>query len=384
VVTLGYLILSSDVDTSSVQEAMTTEGSLELASDNNIIVFVLDAFDSNYFDDIIENDREFIDDLSDFVYYNNASCLFAHTYLAIPYLLDTVKWDSVNETSYETESENTIEKLSQKGYDIGIYTESQYVSETLQNVSCNYDDTVNIHCNAVKTLEIMIKSSLYKIMPFATKSTLAYYSADMDEIVKMDAIWSISDDSLFYNELVNEGLGIGCDSNGTFRFYHMRGPHAPYYLADDMKTDKTGRSVTLEGQARASLKIVYEYMNQLKELGIYDSSTIIITADHGHTAEIEGDTVSLTSEPIMFVKEAYRKGDEMEISTAPVSQDEIFPTILRAAGIDWSIYGRCFDEINENESRKREYIDSYSDYLIQYSINGNVKDTSSWTFSKLQ
>jgi phosphoglycerol transferase MdoB-like AlkP superfamily enzyme len=219
-------------------------------------------------------------------------------------------------------------------------------------------------------------------MPFTAKSTLSYYSADMDEIVKMDSVWSISDDSLFYNDLSNNGLSISSDSDGTFRFYHMRGPHEPYYLSDDMKVDRKARGISRKGQARASLRIVYKYMDQLKELGIYDSATIIITADHGHTAETEGDTVSLTSEPIMFVKEAYSKGDEMKVSSAPVSQDEIFPTILRAAGIEANEYGRTFSEIGEEEKRIREYIDLYSNYMIRYKIDGNVKDIESWSIEK--
>ena len=48
--------------------------------------------------------------------------------------------------------------------------------------------------------------------------------------------------------------------------------------------------------------VMEEYINQLKQLGVYDDATIIITADHGRASD---------SQVIFYIKEA---GDEHEIT----------------------------------------------------------------------
>jgi hypothetical protein len=384
-VTLVYLVATNDINTQAERKAMTTEGSLELASDNNILIFLLDAFDSSYFDKIVEDDSSFVSELSNFTYYENTSSQFAHTTPAVSYLLNSVKWDSENKKTCDTGMDNVLELISRKDYNIGIYTETAQVSEKLRDLSANYSDKVKVHCDITATIKNMFKTSLYKISPFAIKLKYSYYSSDISEIAKAEDVWTIDDDIPFYEDLTSEGVSVSSNYRNAFRLYHMRGPHAPFYLCDDLKYDNTGRNSDLYSQARASMKIVYEYLNQLKELGLYDSSTIIITADHGQTAEsnVETGEIIKPSSPVMLVKQPYETNDGLKVNYAPVSQEELFPTILKAAGIETDEYGRTFDEIDENEDRIREYIDVYSDYIIQYSINGNVKDINSWSISSV-
>lgn len=198
-----------------------------------------------------------------------------------------------------------------------------------------------------------------------------------------DEIWSIDNDILFYNRIVEQGISVNEDYSSAFRFYHMRGPHAPFYLSDDMRYEPTGRRATRNSQGRGSMKIVYEYMRQLKELGLYDDATIIITADHGQGYILDSDKTSgqpdRTSRPIFFVKEPNQANDTMKISNAPVSQAELIPTIMKAFGIDWKQYGKTFDEIGEDEQRERMYGDIYDYFNVQYVIDGNAADLNSWS-----
>ncbi|MDR0500288.1 MAG: sulfatase-like hydrolase/transferase, partial [Coriobacteriales bacterium] len=71
------------------------------------------------------------------------------------------------------------------------------------------------------------------------------------------------------------------EKKGSFTFIHLYGPHAPYTLDEDVNivsSKKTSATI----QARASFKIVFEYINQLKKLELYDDAAIIITGDHGY------------------------------------------------------------------------------------------------------
>ena len=63
------------------------------------------------------------------------------------------------------------------------------------------------------------------------------------------------------------------------------------YLKHDKKLRKSGiinenaeyvEEATLTQALRGDFKIIKTYIEQLKELGIYDNTTIIVTADHGY------------------------------------------------------------------------------------------------------
>ena len=385
-VTLGYLMITTDYGKQKYEAAMTTQGDLEIAAKENVLVFVLDNFDSSWFEEIVEDDPDFVEPLADFTYYRNGTSQFAHTSMAIPYMLTGSVWTEETEGNYFNyayENSNVIETLADNKCNIGIYTGVSYLSDSVKLLTENYSEQVTREYSVGKTLDMMINASMYKIMPFVIKPEYIYYSGDMYNMASSDEIWSIDNDMLFYNRVVEQGISVNEDYSSAFRFYHMRGPHAPFYLSDDMRYEPTGRRATRNSQGRGSMKIVYEYMRQLKELGLYDDATIIITADHGQGYILDSDKTSgqpdRTSRPIFFVKEPNQANDTMKISNAPVSQAELIPTIMKAFGIDWKQYGKTFDEIGEDEQRERMYVDIYDYFNVQYVIDGNAADLNSWS-----
>lgn len=388
-VTLGVLIITTDYNGEQSQEAMTTKGSLELAQDGNVLVFVLDCFESSWFEDIMEEDASIIEPLADFTYYRNGTSQFAHTDNAIPYMLTGVAWRediAGSYPGYAYENSDALSKIAEQGYDIGIYTGAAYLSEAAKALTTNYNDNVRRVYAPVETLELMTKASMYKMVPFILKPAYVYYSGDVFSLAKSDEVWNIDNDLPFYHNLIKNELFVNEELENAFRFYHMRGPHAPFYLSGDIKYEPTGREVTVTSQGSGSLKIVFEYLQQMKELGLYDDATIIITADHGQGYILDSDKTSgkpdRTSRPIFIVKKPNEHGETLKISDAPVSQAELIPTILEAMGADYSDYGRTFEEILEEENRERMYVDVYSYFTVQYTINGDAADINSWDIKK--
>ncbi|MCM1183988.1 MAG: hypothetical protein NC337_11500 [Roseburia sp.] len=267
------------------------------------------------------------------------------------------------------------------------------LSDALREKSVNYSRETKRSCDYGTVITTMLKTSMYKTAPFVIKPQYAYSSADIDAMAKAEEVWNVYNDLPFYQMLTESGLAVDEDCRAAFRFFHMVGAHAPFCLSEDLKYDKSGREGSLLGQARGSLKIVFEYLEQLKALGRYDSATIIITTDHGQVAQSNPETgkMEILSSPLMLVKEAGCRQDTMAISTAPVAQSELMPAIMKAAGLDWKEYGRTFAEIGENEARERTYNDvyfrkegnEYTDYFIEYLIDGNVKDINSWRVNQV-
>ena len=102
-------------------------------------------------------------------------------------------------------------------------------------------------------------------------------------------------------------------SKGSYRFYHMYGAHNPYHMSEDcVWVNKDGDMMS---QSKGSMKIVFEYVEQLKSLGggdMYENATIIITADHGQNYTYDSNRAGIlpyigfdyTSSPILLVKNA--------------------------------------------------------------------------------
>lgn len=144
----------------------------------------------------------------------------------------------------------------------------------------------------------------------------------------------------YYRTLKERGLTLDVESN-YFILQHLRGVHPPYNIDEN---GKSLQNATLEQSAKGYFLMVEEYLRQMKDLGVYDNSTIIITADHGSGRD---------TQIIYFIKEAGKRQDAMQISTAPISNKDLIPTILASIGEDYSSFGKSIYDFGENEMRER-------------------------------
>lgn len=381
-VTLGWLLITSNIKNQNGNGAITNKGSLELAQENNVLVFVLDNFDSSWFEEIYQDDSSILEPLSDFTYYRNGTSQFARTNNGIPCILTGVEWNpnEINYAKYAYETSDVLEQIAKHGTDVRIFTDLVLMPKELYQGLDNYSDAIVRKYKIGKAYQTMLQTSMYKIAPFLMKSLYEYYSSDIEDITYNDEVWSIDNDLLFYNNIVENGLSISEEWKSVFRFYHMRGPHAPFYLTEDLKYEPTGRMSSIVSQGKGSLKIVYEYMERMKALGKYEDATIIITADHGQGDILDANGYQYkTSRTLFLVKNPGEHHENMEISEAPVSQAELIPTILKALDMEYTSYGRTFEEIPVDEQRVRKFIDAYGNYYIEYVIDGHAADLDSWS-----
>ena len=384
---LVYLVITSDLSTKEYA-ALTNKGALQIAENDNVLVFVLDCYEGDWFEEILEEDEDFTAPLADFTYYRNGTAKFFHTAQAIPYMLTGVEWDEAHKDDYYNYAYGTSDLLKtiyEQGFDLGIYTALRYIPDSVYPMLPNYNDNMEYEYNVTKVFKMMVNASLYKMSPFCMKIMHSYYSGDIvNYIVGKDA-WNIENDSLFHNYLASEGISVQEGLDKAFRFYHMFGLHAPFCLTDDLRYDATGRESSMHSQGRGSMKIVYEYLEQLKQLGKYDDATIIITADHGQGTIMDDPSrksggPDRTSRPVFIIKEPYEHNEAMVISNAPVSQSQLAPTYIKAVGLDWEKYGRTFSEISEDEQIERKVVECRTADTI-FSVNGHAADLDSWTIS---
>lgn len=388
IISLGTMLVTSKDTTPKSELALTTEGMNVIGEKNNIIVLVLDKFDRSYMDEITEKSPDFFQPLNDFTFYENAVSAFCPTYNSIPFLLsgtELAEDSDIDYVQYAYEKENLLEDIHDHGYDIGIYTNKRYVAENMMGYISNYEEGVRRVCSMDNLFAMMTQCSRYKMAPFVAKEYYVYDTSDIAQLVENDRIVNIENDIPFYRRLMEEGLQVSQNNTeGTFRFIHMHGGHPPYTMTEDFqyveydyrRDDGYGSSGI--SQRKGAMKIVYEYIRQLKELGKYDESLLIITTDHGLTSALndsEGNIVE-TSIPILFVKEPYETHENMVISNAPVCHKDMLATIRKKIGID--NLDKTLSEISCDENRVRYMYNSTPDLLEKYAINGDVGQINNW------
>lgn len=388
---LAFMIVTTEFPDEENEFVLTTNSMLELDEENNVLVFVLDWFDRQIMNDILTESPDFTKNLKDFTDYTNTTSCYAYTSLSVPYLLTGVEWEYGMEAAeyceYAYDNSKLLDAVARQNYSIGVYTGSVYVGDTAKQKLLNYSNEIIKQLGFKKAFYVMNNTSKYKMAPFAAKQLYFYTTDDIAEIVVNSGEYSINNDILFHDALAKNKLSF--DSSGTydgaFRFYHLKGAHALFNMNDNFEEVK--ENGTRLSQARGSLKIVYEYLDEMKKLGIYDNATIIITADHGQNTnvmkEAELDTdYDMTSTPILFVKLPKEQHEEGPVnSTAPVSHTDFAATVIDAVGGNAAEYGRTFAEIAEDEEREREftYVFPPNKKYKKCVINGDANDAASWT-----
>lgn len=389
-VSLGVLMLSSEGTAPKSELLLTTDGMLEVGEEDNIIVFVLDKFDGRRMDDILEEDADFLKPLKDFTYYTNMTSAFSPTENSIPFLLTGAEYDEETTEKYITyayDRKPLIKDISSMGYDIGLYTDTKFVSQDMKDIVSNYKDNVQRNCDMWELFALMTQCSRYRMAPFIAKNYYQYDSSDVALLVVDEKITNIENDLPFYNKLMDEGLRVNenMEYSSAFRFIHMHGAHPPYIMSEEFREityderRDDGYGTTGVSQAKGALKIVYEYIRQLQELGKYDDAMIIITADHGYTDPLSDKDGNMqdVSFPILLVKEPYDNNQEqLMINKAPVCHADLAPTIRNIMGMQGE--EAALKDIAEDEERSRIMRCRYYDSYEKYEISGDVREVSNW------
>ena len=155
-------------------------------------------------------------------------------------------------------------------------------------------------------------------------------------------VYTINDD-VFHKDLDNTGLDIKYDK--AYRVYHLMGPHAPYTLSIDGYTSDNGETDEIT-QTIGSLRIVEQYIQEMKEAGVYDNSTIIITADHGRASE------GYQQNQCVAIKEAGRS-HIYAVDSRPIHVKNVISYIMHVASDNGDSYGPSIEDVNENGDIQR-------------------------------
>ena len=378
-------------------DMLTYDGIEGVGSENNVIYFVVDRFATQYFETAMDECPEIFEELEGFTYYGDAVSMYPRTYPAITYLLSGVENDfSMPRTDYFKHAWGDsafLDAMNEAGYSINVYTDSYYAYEStdigvLPEYISNSSGEAQIVVSDTAGLRFdMCRLSLYRYLPFACRELVGAISSDdftrHVDILDYDSEAYSTDMKVLYEHLGENPLTTGAEK--SFSFIHIQGVHLPnkYDRNFEPATDDNDMD-EIEAMIQ-SFKIINLYIEQLKELGLYEDATIIITGDHSSIGSDTKDPyyAHLTS---LMVKPRGEGEGELKISSAPVAQEDLHATVLASEGIDATLgYGRSIFDIAEDEIRERGYYfqrmvsEDDSIEVIKYKITGPAADFKNWT-----
>lgn len=332
---------------------LSGEEQFTVSAEENVIVIILDYFSNQYLEPMLMAYPGATDFLHDFTYYSNTDCVYFGTFPSLPHMLTGQEVDMslpINDWCEQIwNAEDTVlfyDTMKERNFKVNVYTPDTNILCGLNDVKMlegRLDNVVNtaqeIDINSRLLFKTLIKMSAYRMSPELLKPS---FYANIDEYAGIATVVNnpiCHENYEFYQALREKGLLTDSKSNYLI-VQHLMGPHL--YTTDTEGHYK--ENATLEETAKGCMVIVEEYLNQLKELGVYEDATIIVTADHGGGYD---------SQVIFYMKKPGESHEATPVNDAPVSFCELLPTLAGAAGADATLFGQPFDAFAPGEQRER-------------------------------
>ena len=360
----NYPLPENAYGTKKFISVLTTKNMFNISSKDNIIVFLIDMFDASVFEEIIEKEPEVINELQGFTFYPDTTSVYGLTYTSLPQMLTgKVYYNDMSRSQY-------IEKawkdnpyyatLINNNYDVGIYSTEEMATPDAP-ISNLVTENIVIDNDSLSNLKNLI---LFRMAPHYAKRVFYEYDPDFKFglLVNKNNQAFQAHDRDFYLQL-KKGL-VFQHKNNCFRFYYLRGAHYPFLIDRNMEYIKKGTKGNVFEQSLGMLKIVTEYLKQLKQSNTFDNCTFVITADHGFHNKIG-------TRPLLCIKQPNSETVPMKISEEEISFSDFMPMLLER------FYGEK-GKSNSAELKKRYYYLQQERDFVEYEIVGNAKDLKSW------
>jgi hypothetical protein len=383
----------------------------ELSSTQNVFHFVLDGFQSDVFHDIVEAGRAEIDrQFAGFSFFPNHAGAFPTTIVSIPAMLTGAVYRNQEPMrpymSRQFERASLFGVMRAQGYQVDAVSGLKYDTKSvtnfyrLQRPYVTYDAYTRFAAWELADLALfrhsphLLKPTIYNGQSWRLQTIFgqtANTTARRHPPVTGEA---------FLNDFTAR-VRVG-HNRPLYTYLHVGVPHWPMVLNADCEYIGV-KSVTREiytGQARCAVKRVGELLARLRDLGLYDSSVIVVSSDHGIALpprEFTGDrdvfggplsVVAGSALALLMVKPPHSTGP-LRVSEAPTTISDIPATIVDILGLKNPFPGTPALKLDERAVRTRSFAEyfwgntgwdaDYFSYMDVFTIEGRVLDGNAWT-----
>jgi len=391
----------------------------DFSRDRNVVMLVLDAFQADVMQEIVDEQPKYRDMLDGFTYYRNAASGFSKTYPSFAFFLTGQRYRNeqpIQQFLREAfESHSITAQLLKSGWEVHMFPaapRSLHFSERIaSNMLLRADDR-----ERARQTGKLLDTSLFRSSPHFLKRfwlndyewrlTLMFESL-AGQAEERDTRTSGGQHRHPALQFVEEMRSRSSDrlEAPTFKLYHLMVPHEPFRLREDLEIERLpeGR----EGFKRhsvAALEVSRRLLDTLARLRIYDNTMILIISDHGggeydvgiRTSGLPGvaPATNLNSKPsaqlqsalpLVLIKPFNARG-LLKVSDAPVSLGDIPKTLASALGVRFGYQGEDILALRENERRTRRYLfyefggwtGDCLPQMTEYSVTGHSWYAANW------
>lgn len=372
VITLGFVGLTERSGSAEEGEEayLSREGEFTVSSGRNTIVLLLDCFDAQLMMNMYEQAPAEIESIfQNFTFYRDTVGGATRTKYAIPYIF--TGRTNTEEISYKEylrkgyEASPFFRELHSGDYDARIYGEKVFFSAEQSDVIGNFRSGQGGVLSKLGLTGDFMRLTAFRYVPNALERFFWMYSDDLGKWKLVDETGEYGeDDVLFFRELSEQGLSISTDKS-CFRFYHLNGAHAPYTMSENCESIPH-REGSEQAQAWGCFKIIDAYIAQLKRLGVYEESTIIVMADHGYRE------YSVVEQNPLFMLKLPGQSADFSVSDMPfsyASMSEFLVSCINGNVDAFENYAADGQRLFYMETEDGSQIN-----IVEYAVNGLAYD----------
>lgn len=387
---------------------LSYEQGMTLSKEGNVIVFLTDRLDSLWMDKVIEEYPDVKEKFDGFTFYQNNVSHTTSTFPSVPQMLTNTlyhgeDWSSYNSKAWDQETVPRV--LTKNNYNVNLLIDSLTTFSSLNQLDDQCINVYNCDSDTVRfnylgeggVIPSMTQLSLAKLSPYMWKGDLVTgfgsnlsakfvkYSKDYLDMMPM-AVGPESD--IKYFDYIKSHEFNTNSPKKTFSFIHLNGAHDPNSSLAALYDDSidVDRWVTTRGD----FEILFYYFDQLKKLGIYDNTTIIVLGDHGRAPDEieregkEGIESAITT--ALLIKPANAERGDMKFDNKAELSLDFFPaSVIEYAGIDHKGFGTSFNDVIEGGLHPDRWLQTYEwggygkvIYKTLYKITGDARDFANW------
>jgi len=363
------------------------------SSSRNVIIVVLDTFQTDVFQELLDENRYYERIFSGFTYFRNSLGGSPSTKTAIPDMLTAQQYDNsipIDDFLERAYLGNSLPLLLKKNkyrcdifpggnVGIGMYLDRSLASNLKDRFPPSFKDVAYlIDLSLFRQMPHFLKTAVYNRQSWFLSRIFNKTEPDRRSSIeagkKMRA--AILPDQLFTESMIQEAK---VDSRQpVFKFYHLRGVHPPLRMNDSCRLERMEfNRRNYKRQAKGLMKLVAKFLAKLKQIDTFRNSLILIVGDHGpgnwglceinlgalgtalpKTPPLPGLLkIKAGALPLMLMKPADDPGEKpLAISDAPVCLGDIPVTVAAAMGLKNNFPGRPLFAITATESRLRRYL----------------------------
>jgi hypothetical protein len=440
--TVGWLWISMPKDQSFKRQEIPADTLFKYSDHVNVVVLVLDTFQSDFFQDIVRDEAELAACFDGFTYFRNALTGSDGTIASVPNMLTGSNYDNaVPYLEYVRAAflGNSLPKtLTAYSFSVELSPLLDYTvfsdfsgaatpTRKLRNWEAFFGEQAFLVDLALfSSVPHFVKESIYRDQRWLVSAAVERYldgkrgvveapgggqgSAEAPELKYARELENLKvfsrlnrDPQFIFQMIRSSELMPGTDA---FKFIHLKGIHLPLIMNESMGYEEMEPfRANMLRQGIGVLKIAATFLERLRQLGAYDNSLIFIVGDHGSgvadtkiNVSARADTLNRTGPykgsfsgfkaagiPLILAKRMRATG-ALSVSDAPVALGDIPQTVVEELGLEAEFPGRSMFGVREGEERERIYrafvgpqLDvEYLAPLYEYAVNGFSWDDASW------